>query len=252
MAIQLKSADEVAAQQGVKLLIYGRAGTGKTGLCATAPYPVVISAEAGVLSLKKDNIERMFGVATKGITYTIPVIEVDTLDKLKEIYTWAEQAQEAKQFHTLCIDSLSEIAEKVFTNAQYQISLQKKGDPRQAYSLLLDQMIVTVKNFRDLKGKHVYMTSKEAKVKDDITGVTMLGPAMPGAKLGPDMPYRFDEVLHIGIERNFQTQQAYRYLRTRPDFNVQAKDRSGALDEIEYPHLGMLFNKIMGAQYYPV
>ena len=47
----------------VKALVYGDAGAGKTKLCATAPTPVILSAESGLLSLAD---------------YEIPVIDIST------------------------------------------------------------------------------------------------------------------------------------------------------------------------------
>lgn len=241
MPIQLKAANQLAQMHGVKCLVYGRAGMGKTTLTATAPNPVLISAESGLLSLARANLERLFGVGTPGITYDIPVIEINSIQDLIEAEQWCRQSHEARQFQSVCLDSLTEIGEKVLSNAKMQVK-----DPRQAYGELLEKMTVTVKAYRDLQGKHVYMSAKEERYKDDASGVTLSGPAMPGSKLGPQLPYLFDEVFYIGTNKDPQSQTSYRFIRTRPDFNVDAKDRSGMLDEVEYPHLGYIFNKIMG------
>ena len=242
MAIKLVAASSLAAIHGVKCLVYGRAGFGKTSLTATAPAPVLISAESGLLSLAKENIERMYGVGTRGISYEIPVIEITTIQDLIEAEVWARTSPEAQQFQTICLDSLTEIAEKVLSNAKGQVK-----DPRQAYGELIEKMTSTVKAFRDLKGKHVYMSAKEERSKDEATGVTLAGPAMPGSKLGQQLPYLFDEVFHLGKAKDPASQQDYRYIRTQPDFNYDAKDRSGALAELETPHLGYIFSKIMGS-----
>ena len=50
MAIQLKRTGAIA-RDGVKLLVYGQAGAGKTSLIPTLPNPIVLSAEAGLLSI---------------------------------------------------------------------------------------------------------------------------------------------------------------------------------------------------------
>jgi len=55
MAIQLKSSGDVAVQQ-VRLLVYGQAGAGKTSLIPTLPAPVILSAEAGLLSIAGSNL----------------------------------------------------------------------------------------------------------------------------------------------------------------------------------------------------
>lgn len=241
MAVILGSSNQLAALHGVKCMAFGRAGMGKTVLSASAPAPLLISAESGLLSLRKENLERVYGVNAPGISYDTPVIQINTLADLVEAEQWARHSAEANQFWTICLDSITEIGEKVLANAKIQVK-----DPRQAYGELLEKMLVTIKQFRDLSGKHVYMSAKEERVKDESTGITLAGPAMPGAKLGPQLSYLFDEVFYLGVAKDPQTQQTYRYLRTEPDLNVDAKDRSGALAPIEYPHLGNIFNKIMG------
>ncbi len=54
MAIRLTTTTE--SVEYVKCLIYGESGVGKTWLCQTAPKPVIISAEKGLLTLKHVNI----------------------------------------------------------------------------------------------------------------------------------------------------------------------------------------------------
>lgn len=239
MAIQLVSAQALANIHGVKTLVYARAGLGKTVLTATCPAPVLISAESGLLSLREENLLRIFG-DDPSITYNLPVIEIKTIDDLIQAEVWARTSPEAAQFQTICLDSITEIAEVVLTNAKGQVK-----DPRQAYGELIEKMNFTIKAFRDLKGKHVYMSAKEERNKDE-SGITLSGPAMPGAKLSQQICYLFDEVFHMGKAKDPASQSEYRYLRTQPDFNYEAKDRSGALAELEYPHLGHIFTKIMG------
>ncbi|QAY02031.1 ATPase [Vibrio phage vB_VpS_CA8] len=245
MAIQLESSNMLAVANGVKMSIYGRSGMGKTMLSCTAPAPLIISAERGLLSLKKENIERVWGVNTPGITYELPVIQIETIDDLIEAEAYCRTNPQAQQFQTIIVDSVSEVAEKVLAHA-------KKGakDPRQAYGVMLERMLEVIKSFRDLDGKHVVLLFKEERNKDEGTGLTLAGPSVPGQKLGPASPYLTDEVFQLFSGRN-PDQSSYRALRTQPDFSADAKDRSGALDEIEFPHIGSVINKILGSQAQP-
>lgn len=226
MALKFTTTDQAAQLHGVKMLIYGTSGVGKTTLCATAPQPIILSAEAGLLSLRK---------------FQIPVIEIRTVDDLTEAHRWCQQAAEARQFATVCIDSITEIGEVVLANAKRQVK-----DPRQAYGELIEKMMTTIKAFRDLQGKHVYMAAKAEPVKDEMTGVVRYMASMPGSKLGPQLPYLFDEVFRLGINKTPQGEQ-YRFLQTQPDLQYDAKDRSGALDPIEPPDLNHVISKILGA-----
>src|SRR6056300_1547395 len=98
---------------GVKLLVYGQAGAGKTSLIRTLPSPVVLSAEGGLLSLSGSDI---------------PYIEVTDMATLNEAYIWVTQSDEAKQYGSVALDSISEIAEVVLSSEK-----KKSKDPRQAY-----------------------------------------------------------------------------------------------------------------------
>ncbi len=241
MAVQFTSASVASATSGIKCLVYGGAGTGKTVLSATLPSPVLISAEAGVLSLRKDNLERLFGVGNPGVTYDMPMIVVQNVDDLTDAYRWASQSHEAKAFQSIGLDSLSEIAEVVLNNAKRQVK-----DPRQAYGELIEKMETLIRYFRDLPGKNVYMAAKMEPQKDELTGVIRFGPSMPGAKLGSKLPYFFDLVMRLGVNKTPQG-ETYRFLQTQPDLQYEAKDRSGALQPMEYPFLGAIFEKILAA-----
>jgi hypothetical protein len=225
MTIKLTSTDQVSSSSGVKCLVFGGSGVGKTFLCSTAPNPVILSAEKGLLSLRKQKVA---------------AIEIRTLTELYEAYQWCVSSKEAQQFWTICLDSITEMAEVVLSNLVKTVGAK---DPRKAYGEIIPQMSELIRAFRDLPGKHVCVTAKMETAKDEMTGVIQYGPSMPGAKLGPALPYFFDEVfaLRIGGSGN----QTYRYLQTQPDIQYVSKDRSGALNPIEEPNLTVLFNKIL-------
>ena len=224
MTLKFSSTDQSSVNQGVKVLVYGGSGAGKTRLCSTAPKPIIVSAEAGLLSLRK---------------YQIPVIEIKTIEELTEAYNWISSSPEARQFSTICIDSLTEIAEVVLSHLKKQVK-----DPRQAYGEVIEKMAMVIRAFRDLPGFHVYMSAKMEPMKDEFSGVIKYGPMMPGQKLGPQLPYYFDEVFRIGIGRDLKG-EPFRFLQTAPDLQYDAKDRSGSLAPLEPPDLNVVFTKIL-------
>lgn len=224
----------------MKILTFGESGMGKTTLIATAPRPLLISAESGLLTLEKSNLDRIYGPTGMPYVTDIPVIEVTTLNDVIDALHWCENPANAQHFETVGLDSLTEIAEKCLFNA-------KKGvkDPRQAYGTLIEEMSELVRQFRDLPNKHVYMSAKMGREKDEVSGVTMFAPTMPGAKLAQGLPYFFDEVFRLNVNKD-QAGNQYRYLQTQPEFNSISKDRSGKLAAVEVPHLGYVINKIKG------
>ena len=223
MAISIKRTNALHLS-GVKLLVYGQAGAGKTSLIRTLPNPITLSAEGGLLSLQKDDL---------------PYIEIKTLSDIKEAYEWLFGSDEAKQFDSVAIDSISEIAEVVLNHEKAMTK-----DPRQAYGAMQDAMAEIIRLFRDLEGKHVYMSAKLEKSQDEM-GRVLYSPSMPGNKTAQSLPYFFDEVLALRVEKDAEgvTQRA---LMCDSDGLWLAKDRSGQLESWEAPDLGQAIAKIGG------
>lgn len=222
MAIQLKSTRGLHAQ-GVKLLVYGQAGAGKTSLIKTLPDPVVLSAEGGLLSIADADI---------------PFVEINSMQSLEEALAWCT-SEEAGQFKSIALDSISEIAEVCLSHEK-----RIAKDPRQAYGAMQDAMAYIIRAFRDLPAKHVYFSAKLEKTQDEM-GRILYAPSMPGNKTGQALPYYFDEVLALRVEKDAdgQTQRA---LMCDSDGLWTAKDRSGKLEAWEAPDLGAIIDKIGG------
>ncbi len=223
MAINVKTTGSLSAN-GVKVLVYGQAGAGKTSLIKTLPSPIVLSAEGGLLSIQDADL---------------PFIEIASMTDLQEAYKWLTESDDAKTYKSVALDSISEIAEVV-------LNAEKKAtkDPRQAYGAMQEQMADIIRAFRDLPGRHVYMSAKLEKTQDEM-GRVLYAPSMPGNKTGQALPYFFDEVLALRVEKDGEgnTQRA---LMCDSDGLWLAKDRSGKLDMWEAPDLSAVFAKIGG------
>ncbi len=224
MAITLTSTKDSAALNGLKFLVHGPAGAGKTSLCATTGEPtVIISAESGLLSLR--------GV-------DIPVIEVKTLDQLYEAYDFVVNTEQGQAFKWICLDSISEIAEVVLNHEK-----KVAKDPRQAYGALAEKMTDLIRAFRDLPGRNVYFSCKQERAKDEQSGAMLYYPAMPGNMLKQGVGYFFDFVFALRIEKDADGNPT-RWLQTSRDYNFEAKDRSGSLDMFEPADLSAIAAKI--------
>lgn len=223
MAITLKSTKD-AALDGIKILVHGPAGAGKTSLCATTGEPtIIISAESGLLSLRG---------------FDIPVIEVKSLDEMYEAYDYVVNTDEGKAFKWICLDSISEIAEVVLNHEK-----KVAKDPRQAYGALAEKMTDLIRAFRDLPGRNVFFSCKQERTKDEQSGAMLYYPAMPGNMLKQGVGYFFDEVMALRVEKDAEGNPT-RWLQTSRDFNYEAKDRSGCLDMFELPNLAEIAAKI--------
>jgi phage nucleotide-binding protein len=224
MAINLRSTRGLSSS-GIKMLVYGQAGAGKTSLIKTLPNPVVLSAEGGLLSIADADI---------------PFIEVNDIQSLNDAYDWLINSDEAKQFDSVALDSISEIAEVVLNTEK-----KKSKDPRQAYGALMETMQDLIRAFRDIPNKNVYFSAKCEKSQDE-QGRMLYAPSMPGSKLGQQLPYFFDLCLALRVEKDGEgnTQRA---LMCDSDGLWSAKDRSGKLDSWESPDLGEIIKKIGGS-----
>lgn len=223
---------------GVKILNHAPPGYGKTALIATLPKPLVLSAESGLLSLMPQNLQRMYGVNTPGIEYDIPVLVIKELKDLEDAHKFILNDPYGRQFESVALDSFSEIAEICLAAAKKAVK-----DPRQAYGEMNERMMEIARLFRDLP-INVYFTAKQDKEKDEATGRMLYAASMPGKQLTTNIPHLFDEVFALGISEPDAQRNTFRFLRTKPDIQFSAKDRSGALDEFEAPHLGNIIAKI--------
>lgn len=212
------------AKAGINILLYGAAGAGKTSCIPTLPSPIVLSAEGGLLSI---------------LDADLPYIEIADMATLRDAYAWLLKSDESKGFESIAIDSISEIAEVVLAS-------EKKGakDPRQAYGAMGDAMADIIRSFRDLPGRHVVMTAKMEKGADEL-GRISYSASMPGNKLGQSLPYWFDEVLALRVERDKEG-RPYRVIQTHSDGAWSAKDRSGKLAQFVEPDLGEIIRMISG------
>jgi len=223
MAIQLQSTKGLHTN-GVKILVYGHSGAGKTSLIPTLPNPVVLSAEGGLLPIAD---------------HDVPYLEIRDMQTLMDAYNFITQDGQANNFDSIALDSISEIAEVVLSAEK-----KKTKDPRQAYGELMTQMQDLIRAFRDIKGKHVYFTAKCEKQQDE-QGRLLYSPSMPGAKLGQQLPYFFDEVFALRVEKG-EDGKPVRALQCDSDGLWSAKDRSGRLEAWEMPDLGEIIRKIGG------
>jgi len=105
MTIQIKKYSPT--EHKLKALIYGNAKTWKTTFAGTAPRPLFICAENGLLS-----------IASKAPDF----VEVKTLQELKDLYKWLRDTK--PDYDTIVIDSLSEISKIIKDNLTNQGSKQ--------------------------------------------------------------------------------------------------------------------------------
>lgn len=219
MAFKVQSTRDNEAFEYVNAIIYGQSGVGKTVLCSTAPSPIILSAEDGLLSL-----------AGSDIAYSKITSFKDLIDAYNEL------RKGDHDFKTVCIDSLSEVAETILAERK-----KEERDPRRAYGDMAEEIIAAVRKFKKLP-LHTFFIAKQGRIEDAFTGKQNYGPSFPGQVLQANLPYQVDLLFPMRIGKH--EGKEYRYIQTSPDVQYEAKDRSGILDAKEKPDLAAMIQKI--------
>ena len=214
---------------GLKCLIYGTAGVGKTSLAATLDpkRTLIVSFESGLLSLTDETSE-------------VQYVEVKTLPELQAIYADLTTKKYQDMFDNIFIDSLTEISELVLATVKADPKIYKgMADNMKLYMVTQEEMVKIAKAFRDLKGYNIFMTClAETKVKN-MKEVSV--PSMVGQKLGTKLLSLFDFIFYMDVE-----DAGKRTLCTQPTQTSEGKSRSRKLLAKEEANLSVILQKIKG------
>lgn len=218
----LQSSGAMAQQYGVKAIVYGPPGSAKTPSVATAPAPVLLAAEPGMLSMKGTNIA----------TY-----EAQTWAKIKEFFEWVHGSNESRQFQTVAVDSVSQICE-----IHLRDNPKKHSHGLQKYGAMAEDVYDILHKLYYMKERHIYLICKQAVERTDAS--TKVRPYFPGNDLDIKVPHLFDEILHLDnhIVPGVGPTRAFHCFN---GIGAMCRDRSGKLQEYEPPNVSALFAKCM-------
>lgn len=223
---------------GIKMLLYGQTGTGKTrtaGQLFEAGYkPLFISAESGTKSIAQYDIPMVdVSVSDKGETLKME----KRFDRLGEIYQWVKDGKH--DFRTIFVDSFTEINKTLIEALKAQ---PEYADPKNTLKLYGENMVRMVKlarAFRDLP-YNVVLVCLASTDKDEV-GKRFIQPDLVG-KVSEHLPPLMDEVLYLHtVEKDGKT---LTQIQTKSGNSVVAKDRSGQLLPIENYEMGEIFKKL--------
>jgi hypothetical protein len=232
----LKPASELARRYGVKSVIYGAPGSGKTPLITTSPRPVLLVTEPGMLSMRGSSV---------------PSWEAYDSAKINEFFDWFMKSKESASFDTLAVDSISNVAEIILAE-----EMKKEKHGLKAYGNVSERVMKVCNDLYYMQNKHIVLIAKQTSVENGRQTMLQNGeivtepvmqkrPYFPGKDLNVKVPHLFDNVLHLATASVPGQPKPVRALRTKESPEAFARDRLGNLAELEPPDLSSLFAKAM-------
>lgn len=217
----LQPANNFSNSVGAKSICYGAPGIGKTPIINTAPRPVLLICEPGMLSMRGS---------------VVPSYEGYTPQKIDEFFDWFFGSNEARAFDTLAVDSISQMCEIYLAEAK----AGPNRDGRAHYGIMAEKVMKHVNRMFFIKNHHCYLICKQQTI--DIGGIVKHRPYFPGKDLNVQIPHLYDMTLHLSevTISGFGVQKAF---RTKASFDIHARDRSGKLSEFEPADLNYIFRK---------
>jgi hypothetical protein len=260
--IKIITADErLAEPRGVKALIIGPTGVGKTSLLRTVDpaRTLFFDCEAGdlsILNVPVDTIRvddwssaRDLACRVGGANPSFPPTACYSQAHFEAVGGWLDDLD---RYDTIFVDSITAVSRLSFRWAEQQPEAfsERTGrkDTRGAYGLHGREMIAWLNQLQHARAKSVIFAAVLEKVVDELNGTTWQ-PQMEGARTGRELPGIVDQIITMQwVSFEDDTTPVRAFVCTSPNpWNYPAKDRAGRLEQFEKPHLGELIEKLTRA-----
>ena len=252
----------LAEMRGIKGVIFGRSGIGKTSLLWTLMNTTTLffDLEAGDLAIEGLSVDairprtwaecRDFAVFIGGPNPALRADQPYSQAHFEAVCKKFGDPAVLEKYDTVFIDSITVAGRLCFgwCKGQPEAHSEKTGKPdvRGAYGLHGREMIAWLTHLQHTRAKNVWFVGILDEKLDDFNR-PVFQPQIDGSKTGLELPGIVDQVITMAefkaedgtLRRGFVCQ-------TLNPWGYPAKDRSGRLDMLEAPHLGQLMEKIRG------
>ena len=269
MTLPIITADQrLAAKRGVKGVLVGKSGIGKTTQLWTLPpqSTLFFDLEAGDLAVEGyagDTIRprtwqecRDFAVFIGGPNIALREDQPYSEAHFQAVCQRFGDPSVIDKYESVFIDSIT-VAGRLclqWCKGQPQAFSEKTGKPdsRGAYGLMGQEMIGWLTHLQHTRHKNIWFVGILNEALDDFNR-RVFSLQIDGSKTGLELPGIVDEVITLA-EIKADDGSSYRAFvcHTLNQWGYPAKDRSGRLDAIEEPHLGRLMQKIAGPARPPI
>jgi hypothetical protein len=258
--MQIISADQrLAEPRGVKALIVGPTGVGKTSLLRTldAKRTLFFESEAGDLSVQDVPVDairvndwpsaRDLACRIGGPNPSFPPTACYSEAHYRAI---GGALDNVDRYETVFVDSITAVSRLSFRWAEQQPEAFSertgKKDVRGAYGLHAREMIAWLQHLQHARGKHVVFVGILEKVTDEFNATSWQA-QMEGSRTGRELPGIVDQIITMQWIDFGDGAPTRAFVCTSPNaWGYPAKDRAGRLGQIEEPHLGKLIVKLVG------
>lgn len=211
---------QTAESKGLKVMLYGHSGMGKTWMAATFPNPLFLDLESGLRTTLQVKPVLRFPANPKE--------EVSSLDQVKEFYRLVKTTKNPT-FETVVVDSLTELQVLVSKNVLGKYDANRQYDDQMTmadYGKANRDFLNIIRLFLKLPF-HIVFTAHAIQTDDPEQQVY---PKFVGKQIGPDLQRVMEMVGYCHVVKGKEGGSEY-VVSFKSSPRYVAKDRMGIAEK---------------------